>query len=367
VKNLIRRILLDWLGRRRENAMWRLEVKQIDVRTCATLILLHLDSKLGDAVIQSSLVRAVHAANPRCNISVLTTEGLDEYWRGCEGVATVLTVPSRSDAPMHRRVMKLMRMARFPTLYGVDLLVSLDPIPMIDYFAFVRRARPRAAVGLSVMHYSIFEVSIADPIFDVPKQHAGERIVRILAAIGLPTSLKSLRSIVPRNVLTARSASAEGEGRPIEQLFLNGFGASVTRRFSTRQLSYVARAFLGKYPRVRIVINVDQAQRNSADARALCTEFPGRVTLHPSDGTLLALFQAIADADAVLTPDTGVSHVAAATSTPVVVVFDNVDFNPICWRPLTERAICLVPEKSGAIAQWPASDFVQALERILSA
>jgi len=367
VKTLLRRIVLDWLGRRRENAMWRLHVKRIDVRQCDTMVLLSLDGKLGDAIIQSSLVRAVSAANPRCAITVLTTERLGEYWRGCDGIASVHTVPSRSDAPVVRRVRELLRLARIPALGGVDLLISLDPIPMIDYFAFVRRARPRAAIGLSATQYSIFDVSVADPIFETPKQHAGERIVRTLAAIGLPIRLDALRSLVPRDVRMRRSAAGAGGTRLVERLFLNGFGASVTRTFSARQLADVARAFLVKFSLMQLVLNVDQAQRSSAEMCELCAEFPARVTLHASDAGVLALFQAIAHADAVLTPDTGPSHVAAATSTPVVVVFDDVEFTPICWRPLTEKAVCLVPDHPGPIAHWSASDLIQALERAFAA
>jgi ADP-heptose:LPS heptosyltransferase len=367
VKTVLRRIALDWLGRRRENAMWRLHVKRIDVRQCDTMVLLSLDGKLGDAIIQSSLVRAVSAANPRCAITVLTTERLGEYWGGCDGVASVRTVSSRSDAPVVRRVRELLRLAGIPALGGVDLLISLDPIPMIDYFAFVRRARPRAAIGLSATQYSIFDVSVADPIFEAPKQHAGERIVRTLAAIGLPVHLDSLRSLVPRDVRTTRSAAGTGEARPVERLFLNGFGASVNRTFSARQLTDVARAFLVKYPRLQVVLNVDQAQRNSAEMRQLCVEYPAQVTLLAPDATVLLLFQAIADADAVLTPDTGVSHVAASTSTPLVVVFDDVEFNPVCWRPLTVKAVCLVPDHPGPITHWSASDLIQALERAFAA
>jgi ADP-heptose:LPS heptosyltransferase len=132
-------------------------------------------------------------------------------------------------------------------------------------------------------------------------------------------------------------------------------------------LADVARAFLVKYPRLQVVLNVDQAQRNSAEMRQLCVEYPAQVTLLPPDATVLPLFQAIAQADAVLTPDTGASHVAAATSTPVVVVFDDVEFTPICWRPLTEKAVCLVPDHPGPIARWSASDLIQALERAFPA
>ena len=48
MKNLLRRLLLDLLGRRRENAMWRANVENIDVRQCKSLVLLNLDGKLGD-------------------------------------------------------------------------------------------------------------------------------------------------------------------------------------------------------------------------------------------------------------------------------------------------------------------------------
>jgi hypothetical protein len=44
----------------------------------------------------------------------------------------------------------------------------------------------------------------------------------------------------------------------------------------------------------------------------------------------------------------------------------DVEFNPICWRPLTEEAICQVPDKPGPIAQLPASKLIQAMEQVLA-
>ena len=250
MKNLLRRLLLDLLGRRRENAMWRANVENIDVRQCKSLVLLNLDGKLGDAILQSTLVREVTAAAAHCRISVVTSERLAGYWRECAGVTSVYAMHSRSDASTLRRLRELRRLSRISELAGTDVLLSFDPIPMIDHFAFVRLCRPRAAIGLSTTQYSIFQISISDPIFETPKQHAGERIVRTLRALGVTTKLGDLRGIVPRTVQWVDQTQKAG-GRPkFRQFFLNGFGGSETRTFSPLQLDSVMRAVLASCPSI---------------------------------------------------------------------------------------------------------------------
>jgi ADP-heptose:LPS heptosyltransferase len=66
----------------------------------------------------------------------------------------------------------------------------------------------------------------------------------------------------------------------------------------------------------------------------------------------------------VLTPDTSVAHIAAAADVPLVVAFDDVDFNPICWRPLSRRALNLVPASPRSIADFPPAILLAALARV---
>jgi ADP-heptose:LPS heptosyltransferase len=360
MKNFLRRLVFDFLGRRRENSLWRIGLDAIDVRSSASLVLLNLDGKLGDAILQSSLVRAVSAAAPGCEITVVTTDRLVAYWQACAGVTRVYTVPSRSGASLMIRLRALWRLSKDPHLREAQILLSFDPIPMVDYFAFVRWCRPRAAVGLSATQYSIFHISISDPILETPKRHVGYRIVRTLAALGVVVEPDELRVILPSTLQRLRPRRVPGT---FAHLFLNGFGAATTRTFSIAQLNAVVRGLLAKHPALKIVINADKHQSIATEIGALCAEFLGQVELYATDGGLSELFEAIAAADVVLTPDTGISHVAAATETPTVVVFDDCNFNPVCWRPLTRRAILMIPQAVGPISRFSAAELIRCVEQ----
>lgn len=363
IKNFTRRILFDTLGQRRDNTMWRLRVEPIDVRSCGSLLLLNLDGKLGDAVLQSSLLGAVRGRAPECRLTVITTGALAEYWRACEIADRVYVVPSRTEAATHARLLALRRLASSRDVGSTDVALCLDPIPMIDYFAFLRWLRPRAALGLSVPHYALFRISIPDPIIEVPRRHAGERIVRMLAALDVEQSLEGLLPLLPRST---RGLIEKGGAAPNRRtIFVNGFGASVTRTFSVGQIAALLRVLLARGQEV--LLNANAEQRAAPELHGLFGDAGIQVRLFDQTAGICALFDAVAASAAVVTPDTGVVHVAAAARVPVVVAYDDVDFNPICWRPLTDRAVSIVPRRPGPIANVPVESLVAGLDRALPA
>ena len=363
MKNLLRRILLDTLGKRRENGMWRISVNRVASEELRHLVLLALDGKLGDAILQSSVVRAIKNAYSECRITIVTATNLQGYWRECPGVSDVFTVSSRSDASTFRRLLKLRRLRNIAALNPIDILISFDPIPMIDYFAFIRWVRPRTAIGLSAIQYSIFQISISDPILEVPKDHVGIRFVRTLAALGIDAQIGDLRSFVPQSVsLRSRSAAAD-TNLEITNFFINGYGASPTRTFSISQLTDIVRMLIARIASITITINVNDSQSCSPEVRNVYEEFPGKLILSQPTSDISELFNKIARADAVLTPDTAVAHIAAATRTPLAIVYDDRDFNPICWRPLSEDVVTLIPTTPGPISRFSAAELVNALAR----
>jgi len=342
--------------------MWRAKVAAIDIRVCRSLLLLSFDGKLGDAILLSSLVRSVKATAPAVRIFVATTPNLAEYWSACENIQNVFVVPSR-DLSMFVRLRALRRLAGQAELANIDVALSFDPIPMIDYFAFLHWLQADAIIGLSVTQYSLFRISIPDPVLEVPRRHAGERIVRTLASLGIATDLDQLKGLVPRSSEVAMQRRGEQWARP--RIFLNGFGASTTRTFSATQLAAVARELIAQDSTFQLTINANAEQRTSPELRQLCADQPSRVQLFRPDATICDLLDAIAGCIVVLTPDTGVAHGAVAARTPLVVVFDDVEYNPICWRPLDRHAVCLLPERPEPISCMPVDKILEGIRQFL--
>jgi ADP-heptose:LPS heptosyltransferase len=62
-----------------------------------------------------------------------------------------------------------------------------------------------------------------------------------------------------------------------------------------------------------------------------------RFTLLPPSKSLFELFDIIDDMDAVITPDTGIGHVAAALSKPLLVAFKDSYYCPLAWKPISNQ------------------------------
>jgi len=344
--------------------MWRLASRPVDLDHSKSIVLLGLDGKLGDAILQSSIVHAVHRAHSECEIDIVTTPNVSDYWRECDGINAVHVVDTRRNS-LYGRLRDLRRLANNSRLAVADVIIALDPIPMIDYFALIHWCRPKIAIALSATQYKLFQISITDPIFEIPKRHVAERYVRILAALGIATNLDNLVSLVPRTVSFPKVSGGTESQTPNRTLFINGYGASPTRTFTVEQVEYVAKSFLALSPLNCVIINPSDIQRLSAPMARLGQFYSDRVSFFPADASIITLFELIAKSTVVLTPDTGISHIAAATRIPAVIAYDDVDFNPVCWRPLSPLVLGLVPSVPGPISQISGPSLMMALEKLM--
>jgi ADP-heptose:LPS heptosyltransferase len=164
-------------------------------------------------------------------------------------------------------------------------------------------------------------------------EHEVLRWLRLLGHLGLPSD--DTRLELP----LADDADAQADrvleealgGSTVERLVVVHPGASIAaRRWSPRGFAAVVDRLAAAGSTV--VLTGSSRERTLTELVCSMTASPDAVVDLAGRTSLDALAAIVRRADLVVTNDTGVSHVAAATATPSVVVFTDTD--PVRWAPL---------------------------------
>jgi ADP-heptose:LPS heptosyltransferase len=164
-------------------------------------------------------------------------------------------------------------------------------------------------------------------------EHEVHRWLRLLAHLGLPSDDTRLELPLADDAdAQADRVLEDALGRPaVERLVVIHPGASIAaRRWSPRGFSSVADRLVAAGSTV--VLTGTVRERPITELVRSMTANPSAVGDIAGRTSLDALGAIVRRADLVVTNDTGVSHVAAATGTPSVVVFTDTD--PVRWAPL---------------------------------
>jgi ADP-heptose:LPS heptosyltransferase len=164
----------------------------------------------------------------------------------------------------------------------------------------------------------------ADGPWWAPGEHEVVRWCRLLEWYGVPADPDDLWLAPPAN-------SSPASAIPADVIVLHPGAASAGRRWPAERFAAVARALTRDGHRV--VITGTPAERSLARSIAAEAGLPADAVL---DTGLLDLAALVASARAVISGDTGTSHLATAYGTPSVTLFGPV--SPALWGPPPGRA-----------------------------
>ena len=329
--SLLKNLLVDRLGRRDDTFGWRVLETALPADEVRTLCVLHTDAKLGDAIVNSLLVDGLQKARPKIEVTVGTTAGFEAYWRAHPGVRNVLVLPDRDRLGNPLAKLRDSRAAAAPWKGRFDALVSFDSYAFFDTFALINALEPKRAIGFNKQAYRLFDVSLDDGRHGLQRSHISGRVEWTLRALGIELPLSDLRVHLPFGEAEAAEAAdvVERAAKPGPRLLLNVYGASPDRTLTPATAAEVLRTLDWSGPVFLSVPAGRQAEFAAVAADA--------VVVPPLSG-FAALFALVARMDAVVSPDTGVVHIAAGLDKPQLSLFRDRTYNPIVWRPMGERA-----------------------------
>lgn len=347
-KDHLRGLALDVLARRDDRCYWRQPHTGMPLQPGAHLCLWQPDGKLGDAVVLTGFVQGLQRQRPDVRLSMVCAPGLLGYWQGIPGLAAVIG---------HQAAAATVA-ALTAQVGAVDTLVSLESFLSLDTVRFVRQLKPQVAAGFSVAPYRLFDIAMSDLTYAFPRRHISERFTLMAQLMGLPAPLAA----TDLRALAGQLGSARVRlGAHPQRVFLNAMGAARHRSFTRASVQRLLDAVRAARPSAPVLLSVPPEERE-AWAAALASQ--PQVALCPPAMSTWELIALVACCPVVITPDTALGHIGAATGARVAVFYADAHYNPVVWCPQAEQRMLVPPHTPGDVNHFTDAD-AQAVARTL--
>jgi predicted lipopolysaccharide heptosyltransferase III len=300
----------------------------------AKILFIRLRS-LGDTLLATPLYACLKAWRPDLQLAVLVEEPNQEVLEGNPDLHDLLTIPSRSpgNSTLSQRIAMLRRIRSL----GFDCSIDLHGGSTSALFTLLGGAKYR--IGLkSLRHRYAYNVGLTAPARDRSKHHTVEHQMEWLRQLGLPAGeIPPLKLVVtPEDKLRAQERLAAAGVDPCHSYVV----IQPASRFSTKEWTDEGFAEIADYLVAewgwKVVMTGSRLEGEKLRRIAARASYPPVIF---GDLSVCELKAVLAGARLFIGNDSGPTHMAAALSIPVVVLFGSSDSR--VWYPWKTR-YCLV-------------------------
>jgi ADP-heptose:LPS heptosyltransferase len=334
LKQWLRSIWVDHLGQREDRYYWRQQLDGLALPQAGTVCLWMADGKLGDAIVNSMLVKSLRLARPDLSVTLVCSASTAPFWLRLPGISHVVPVGKHWKQTLDTVRQRVSR--RF------DAFISFETFASSELLQVLKGLNPVAAVGFSVGAYRAFQYSLVDNTYQFPRRHITQRLVNLCDLMGIGFVAESDMVPIVHQGLSRGQGAAKSP-----RCFFNVYGASEARSFSVSSVSAICQTLSGLIAGLKVEFNVPQGAR--AEWQGAMPQLGAiQGELAPQGMDLWTLFEHVAQADFVVTTDTAIGHIAAAMGVPCAVFFADRHYNPIVWAPFSTRLEKIMPVVGGA-------------------
>jgi ADP-heptose:LPS heptosyltransferase len=297
-----------------------------DLRTARRVLFLRPD-RIGDMVMSTGILRALATSGARPDVNVLASPSNAPVLQHCPWVRKVHVV-GRGGAELRRA---------WPTLRAEHYDAVIDGLVL-------KRGVNTGTALLMLASHAPARVGVGGRARDNIYTHrvrpakSDAHHVEYLAALLRPFGIEGTPDVAPEVCLSdveraageAFWSAAPGEGL---RVLVNVSAGQELCRWDADNYVAVLRALRASHPNTRIGVTAMPNER--ARAASVASDFGG----HVFTGNLREAFGVVAGADVVLTPDTGLAHVAAALRRSTVVMLPRATSPQFIPYALIGRAI----------------------------
>jgi ADP-heptose:LPS heptosyltransferase len=318
---------------------------------------------VGDLIIATGVIRAIAQSHPTLTVDVLASDRNHEVLHGNPHVRRVLRIArgGRRDVGERRQMLAVLRELR-AAAYDVVVDGRIDqPRAFTTTPLLIAGTRAPYRVGAAAAHgrlvYNL-------PVPSLPKTVSyTERASFLAEPFGVERAATSFRPELFLSAAERGRAEAhwhepsEGGAPRAARLLVNLSTSSSQRRWPDDRFVAVLRRARELRPDLRL--RVIALPNEWESARAVAAAVGGAAAA--TDGVRAALAM-VGTADLVFTPDTAISHAAAAFDRPAVVMIPGAG---IGYAPYTDRARLVVAEgkELRALEVEPVRDAIEWLVR----
>lgn len=285
------------------------------------ILFLRQDGKIGDYIVSSFAFREIKRAHPAIKIGVICSAKNRQLFENNPHIDTLHEVQPKSTLSYYQVGKSLS--GQYDAV--IDPTLSLRPRDLL----LLRTLNAKYYVGLNKADYQLFNLNIANS-----QQHFADVYAQALRLLGFanihtqpelpnhPASEAAVQTFLQQNSLQ-------------HYIALNFFGAANSRRFSLEAIAHTLTAFQAAFPAQKFILLT--YPEITPSLATLCQQHPN-ATFYPHTQTIHDSIALIRHAQAVLTPDTAIIHIAAALNKPIIGLYRQDPQNYANWHPKSEHA-----------------------------
>ena len=285
------------------------------------ILFLRQDGKIGDYIVSSFAFREIKKANPAIKIGVVCSAKNRQLFENNPHIDALHEVRPKSTLSYYQIGKSLA--GQYDAV--IDPTLSLRPRDLL----LLRTLNAKYYVGLNKADYRLFTHNIQNS-----QQHFADVYAQALRLLGFdrintqpelpesPASEAAVQDFLQQNGLQ-------------NYIALNFFGAANSRRFGLDAIARALTAFQAAFPAQKFILLT--YPEITPSLATLCQQHPN-ATLYPHTQTIHDSIALIRHAQAVLTPDTAIIHIAAALDKPIIGLYRQDAQNYANWYPKSENA-----------------------------
>ena len=316
---------------------------------------------IGDLILVTPAVRALHESFPDARITMLTVPLTEPVARMNPYVDEVLVYDKKG---REKGILGMLRMAARLRKYRFDLAVCMNFAPRGAAVAWLARIPNR--LGYDAQHSGLFLTQTA-PAERTKLQHETQNQLAFMRSFGITTQDTSLALRIPAEV--ERSFA---EKRTALQLAKEGYlvicpcGRVRRKSLSVETTAAFIRAFVKTRNAVPVYLIGGSQDLAYLTEIAQLTGI-GEHHILAGTFTLQEVALLLRGAAAMVSVDTGPAHIAQAVHCPTVEIFSTAD--PRIWGPRGAHDVVLREPRDPVTGELPATDCIERIspERILAA
>lgn len=307
----------DLLYRWTRRAATRAPVQPLATLDTARLrsVLLVLTTGLGDAVLSTPVFAAVRHALPQARITLFVRSAWAPLFSAESDIDEVV--------PYHGKWRRFFATLRTLRRSAPDLaLVLHGNDPDILPLTYLAGARHIVRVPTSGTRYDwlLSNTGRSEDRVTVPGWHYIDNRLRVLDTVGIPAQRRT--PVIHPDAVTVQRVAAwlQRTLGTASYWILHPWAADSYKTWPQSQARSFLEAALVRWPEHRIVLTGSGRERETAQALATGTD-ASRVIVAAGEFDIAGTAALLATAKAVVAPDTGILHLAAALDVPVVGLY----------------------------------------------
>lgn len=288
---------------------------------------------IGDAVMAQPLLRMLRAAQPERPIDVLAAPSVAPVWRAMAEVDSVLETPFRHGALQLRERWKYAQMLRARGYADAYVLPNTLKYALIPWLAGIpKRVGYKGEQRYGLINHMHHDDQPPRPMVAFYAALAQGPHAALRADVGSPRLQAN-----GAQVAAASARAGIAAGRPL-LVFAPGAEFGAAKRWPARHFAALARTAFDADPRMQLALLGSPKDKPACDEIVAIAGSSGIFNLAGAT-SLDEAIALLARADAVVSNDSGLMHIASALNRPVIALYGPTD--PDHAPPLSEVAASL--------------------------